>query len=139
MPSVGVQAGTSVTRRNRAQEAERLIAAEAAASAAARGETASKAAADAAVVAAAAARHNGQGTRREGKAARAALFPRVVVADYVADYRAVVPQTVSKDDIVLEIGCCNGATTALLAKHCRLAIGLDTSVRGTLLPDPLCC
>eukprot|EP01051_Picozoa_sp_SAG22_P009531 SAG22_NODE_800_length_7109_cov_47.259058_7_plen_304_part_00 len=127
MPEVGCQAGTSVTRRNRAQEAERLQAAAAASSAAPNGEAAAKAASEQALLAAAAARHNGQGTRRQGKRARAALFPRVIVADYVADYRATVPHAVSREDIVVEIGCCNGATTALLAKHCRLAVGIDTS------------
>ena len=44
--------------------------------------------------------------------------------DRSQDYRALVPLLVGGDDIVLEIGCCNGATTALLSRHCKLAIGV---------------
>ena len=60
----------------------------------------------------------GRPTRRKAKAARAALFPRIVVADLVADYRAIVPQLICHDDIVLEIGCCNGC--ALLTNRVSL-------------------
>jgi SAM-dependent methyltransferase len=52
---------------------------------------------------------------------------RIVVADTVNDYRRLVPSLVSSADIVLEVGCCNGQTTALLASHCRRAFGIDMS------------
>jgi hypothetical protein len=45
----------------------------------------------------------------------------------VNEYRATVPAYVNKDDVVLEVGCEWGTTTALLAQHAREVIGTDVS------------
>jgi trans-aconitate methyltransferase len=50
-----------------------------------------------------------------------------VAARNVGEYRATIPQWVNEDDVVLEIGCEWGTTTALIAPHCRLVIGTDVS------------
>eukprot|EP01043_Picozoa_sp_COSAG02_P022671 COSAG02_NODE_1185_length_14007_cov_52.908398_6_plen_184_part_00 len=63
------------------------------------------------------------GSREQRKKARAARFPRVVVADTVTDYRRVIPLLVDPADIVLEVGCCSGATTNVLFDHCACAVG----------------
>jgi hypothetical protein len=46
----------------------------------------------------------------------------------VKEYRESILSWVGKDDIVLEIGCEWGTTTALLATHCREVIGTDISL-----------
>ena len=63
------------------------------------------------------------GSREQRKKARAARFPRVVVADTVTDYRRVIPLLVDPSDIVLEVGCCSGSTTNVLFDHCARAVG----------------
>lgn len=45
----------------------------------------------------------------------------------VKEYRATIPAVVRTDDVVLEIGCEWGTTTALLAPHCREVLGTDIS------------
>jgi len=45
----------------------------------------------------------------------------------VREYRATIPVWVNGDDVVLEIGCEWGTTTALIAPHCRKVIGTDVS------------
>lgn len=45
----------------------------------------------------------------------------------VQEYRATIPAVVTADDVVLEIGCEWGTTTALLAAQCRAVIGTDVS------------
>lgn len=45
----------------------------------------------------------------------------------VREYRATIPAWVTADDIVLELGCEWGTTTALLAPRCREVIGTDIS------------
>ena len=45
----------------------------------------------------------------------------------VKDYRATIPTWMRPDDVVLEIGCEWGTTTALLAPHCHEVIGTDIS------------
>lgn len=45
----------------------------------------------------------------------------------VKEYRESIKDWVDKDDIVLEIGCEWGTTTALLAEHCREVLGTDIS------------
>ena len=45
----------------------------------------------------------------------------------VKEYRATIPIWVRPDDVVLEIGCEWGTTTALIAPHCREVIGTDIS------------
>jgi hypothetical protein len=45
----------------------------------------------------------------------------------VKEYRATIPFWVTGQDVVLEIGCEWGTTTALLASHSREVIGTDVS------------
>lgn len=45
----------------------------------------------------------------------------------VREYRETIPHWVRADDVVLEIGCEWGTTTALIAPHCREVIGTDVS------------
>lgn len=45
----------------------------------------------------------------------------------VQEYRATIPHWVEPDDVVLEVGCEWGTTTALIAPHCRLVVGTDIS------------
>ena len=45
----------------------------------------------------------------------------------VKEYRATIPQWVNEDDVVLEIGCEWGTTTAMIAPHCKEIIGTDVS------------
>lgn len=45
----------------------------------------------------------------------------------VREYRATIARWVRPDDVVLEIGCEWGATTALLARRCREVVGTDIS------------
>ncbi|MGD2175948.1 MAG: class I SAM-dependent methyltransferase [Candidatus Brocadiaceae bacterium] len=47
----------------------------------------------------------------------------------VKEYRATIPEWVSEDDVVLEIGCEWGTTTVRLADHCREVIGTDVSLK----------
>ena len=45
----------------------------------------------------------------------------------VKEYRATIPVFVKREDVVLELGCEWGTTTALLASQCREVIGTDVS------------
>ena len=45
----------------------------------------------------------------------------------VKEYRATIPEWINEDDVVLEIGCEWGTTTAMIAPHCREIIGTDVS------------
>jgi len=45
----------------------------------------------------------------------------------VEEYRATIPALVSKDDLILEIGCEWGTTTKILAEYCDEVIGTDIS------------
>jgi len=45
----------------------------------------------------------------------------------VKEYRETIPVWVKPDDVVLEIGCEWGTTTAILAEHCREVVGTDVS------------
>jgi precorrin-6B methylase 2 len=55
----------------------------------------------------------------------------IIVTENVSEYRATIPKCVSKDDIILEIGCAEGTTTKRLSKHCKEVIGID---KGESLP-----
>ncbi len=52
---------------------------------------------------------------------------RFVATRGVKEYRASIPVWVNENDVVLELGCEWGVTTALLAQHCRKVIGTDVS------------
>lgn len=45
----------------------------------------------------------------------------------VKEYRETIPVWVNENDVVLEIGCEGGATTALIAPRCQEVIGTDVS------------
>ena len=45
----------------------------------------------------------------------------------VKEYRATIPVWVNAGDVVLEIGCEWGTTTALIAPHCKSVLGIDVS------------
>ena len=45
----------------------------------------------------------------------------------VKEYRATIPLWVDRDDVVLELGCGWGVTTARIAEHCKEVIGTDIS------------
>jgi hypothetical protein len=55
------------------------------------------------------------------------LRTRFVATRGVQEYRATIPALVGADDVVLEIGCEWGTTTALLAARCSAVIGTDVS------------
>jgi 2-polyprenyl-3-methyl-5-hydroxy-6-metoxy-1,4-benzoquinol methylase len=55
------------------------------------------------------------------------LPTRFVATRNVKEYRETIPAWVSKEDVVLEIGCEWGTTTRLLAPQCREVIGTDIS------------
>jgi trans-aconitate methyltransferase len=55
------------------------------------------------------------------------LRTRFVATRGVQEYRATIPPLVAPDDVVLELGCEFGTTTAVLARHCREVIGTDVS------------
>eukprot|EP01104_Vermistella_antarctica_P000567 TRINITY_DN10720_c0_g1_i1.p1 TRINITY_DN10720_c0_g1~~TRINITY_DN10720_c0_g1_i1.p1 ORF type:complete len:205 (+),score=51.92 TRINITY_DN10720_c0_g1_i1:323-937(+) len=52
----------------------------------------------------------------------------ILVCESVKDYRSAIKNEVTKEDIVLEVGCHEGTTTRLIAEEgCRIVIGIDTS------------
>lgn len=53
------------------------------------------------------------------------LTTKFIATRNVREYRETIPQWVDEDDVVLEIGCEWGTTTALIAPHCREVIGVD--------------
>jgi len=55
------------------------------------------------------------------------LRTRFVATRDVREYRATVPVWVTPDDVVLEIGCEWGTTTAVLAERCKEVIATDIS------------
>ena len=59
------------------------------------------------------------------------MYSPVIITEDVAEYRATVPLHVGPSDVVLEVGCAWGTTTAILARHCRRVVGVD---RGDSLP-----
>lgn len=52
---------------------------------------------------------------------------RFVATRGVAEYRASIPQWVSREDVVLELGCEWGTTTRVLAKYAGEVVGTDVS------------
>ncbi|KAK3262397.1 hypothetical protein CYMTET_28745 [Cymbomonas tetramitiformis] len=57
---------------------------------------------------------------------------RAIVTQDVAEYRAVIAKEIRSTDVVLEVGCAGGLTTARIGKACQLAIGIDPNV------EPVC-
>ena len=55
------------------------------------------------------------------------LRTRFVATRGVREYRATIEPLVTPDDVVLELGCEWGTTTALLARYCGEVIGTDVS------------
>jgi trans-aconitate methyltransferase len=55
------------------------------------------------------------------------LRTRYVATRGVQEYRATIPTIVRPEDIVLELGCAWGTTTAILARHGREVVGTDVS------------
>ena len=55
------------------------------------------------------------------------LKTRLIATRNVREYRQTIPQWVGAEDVVLEIGCEWGTTTALIAQRCRQVIGTDVS------------
>jgi trans-aconitate methyltransferase len=55
------------------------------------------------------------------------LYTRFVATRGVKEYRESIAEWVDPDDVVLEIGCEWGITTARLAARCREVIGTDIS------------
>src|SRR5438105_9099836 len=52
---------------------------------------------------------------------------RFVATRGVKEYRETIPAFVHQEDVVLELGCEWGTTTALLAMRCREVLGTDVS------------
>jgi SAM-dependent methyltransferase len=55
------------------------------------------------------------------------LRTRFIATRGVQEYRATIPTLVAPHDVVLELGCEFGTTTAVLARHTREVIGTDVS------------
>ena len=55
------------------------------------------------------------------------LRTKFVATRDVKEYRETIPVWVNERDVVLEIGCEWGTTTALIAPHCQEIIGSDIS------------
>lgn len=55
------------------------------------------------------------------------LRTRFVATRGVQEYRATIGPLVTPEDVVLELGCEWGSTTAQLARRCREVIGTDVS------------
>lgn len=51
-----------------------------------------------------------------------------VVCAETSDFRVLAATQLRADDMVVEIGASYGRATAILAKHCRRVVGIDTSV-----------
>jgi len=56
------------------------------------------------------------------------LRTRFVATRGVQEYRATIEPLITPEDVVLELGCEWGTTTALLARRCREVIGTDVSL-----------
>ncbi|KAG2498971.1 hypothetical protein HYH03_003158 [Edaphochlamys debaryana] len=51
----------------------------------------------------------------------------IVVTENVQDFREAAAYYLNKNDVVLEVGCAQGFTTAAIAKHAGEAVGVDKS------------
>ena len=56
---------------------------------------------------------------------------RIIVTKGVKEYRQTIPHCVTKQDVVLEIGCATGTTSARLYRHARSLVAID---KGAALP-----
>ena len=50
---------------------------------------------------------------------------RIVVGEQVKEYRAAGKKELRRSDIILELGCHDGTSCALLRPFCKRAVGLD--------------
>ena len=50
---------------------------------------------------------------------------RIVVTKGVKEYRQTIPHCVTEQDVVLEIGCAGGTTSARLYRHARYVVAID--------------
>lgn len=41
----------------------------------------------------------------------------ILVTENVYEYRAAIPQHITREDVAIEVGCAEGLTTALIAQH----------------------
>jgi len=55
------------------------------------------------------------------------LKTRFIATANVGEYRDTIPHVVTADDVVLEVGCEWGTTSALLAPQCRELVATDIS------------
>ena len=56
------------------------------------------------------------------------LKTKFIAARNVKEYRETIPTCVTKDDVVLEVGCEWGTTTVQIAPLCKEVIGTDVSL-----------
>ena len=52
---------------------------------------------------------------------------RVIAAETTTQYREAALRYVAPDDIVLEVGCHEGVTTAMVYSQCQSIVGVDMS------------
>jgi hypothetical protein len=50
---------------------------------------------------------------------------RIIVTQGVQEYRQTIPHCITKRDVVLEIGCACGTTSARLYRHAGYVVGID--------------
>src|SRR5215469_11894781 len=67
-------------------------------------------------------RRRGDGERTQFRATT-----RIIATRGVKEYRETIPAVVGPDDLVLEVGCEWGTTTAVLAQYAAHVIGTDIS------------
>lgn len=51
----------------------------------------------------------------------------IVVTENVVEYRKAITELVTAEDVVLEVGCAEGVTTALIADAAKQVVGIDKS------------
>jgi len=50
---------------------------------------------------------------------------RIILTQGVAEYRQTIPLCIAKQDVVLEIGCAWGTTSARLFRHAKYVVAVD--------------
>jgi SAM-dependent methyltransferase len=54
---------------------------------------------------------------------------RIRVCEHWTEYRQEIAECVTSEDDVVEVGCHQGVTTEMLARHARRAVGVDLSAK----------